>query len=76
MAKYKLSRNDRSKWMTNLKRFTAPMLIMYVLQLSSIVSGGIVPQLHDLVPNALTQGSIWGYVLSSALDLFNKWSRA
>lgn len=76
MAKYKLTKSDKGKWLTNLKRFTAPMLIMYVLQLSSMVSGGTVPQLTDLVPNALTQGSIWGYVLSSALDLFNKWAKA
>ena len=76
MAKYKLTRTDRSKWLTNLKRFTAPVLTMYVLQLSSMVSSGVVPQLHDLVPNALTQGSVWGYVLSSALDLFGKWSKA
>lgn len=76
MARYKLTRKDKAKWITNLKRFTAPMLIMYVLQLSSVVNGGSIPQMSDLVPNTLTQGAMWGYVLSSALDLFNKWNKA
>lgn len=75
MAKYRLTKKDKARWITNLKRFTAPMLIMYVLQLSNVVSSGVVPELHNLVPSALTQGSMWGYVLSSALDLFNKWAK-
>jgi len=74
MSQYKLTRRDKAKWVRNLKRFTAPMLIVYVSQLSMVLSNGNVPQLVDLVPNAITQGAIWGYVLSSALDLFTKWS--
>lgn len=74
MAQYNLTKTDKNKWVRNLKRFTAPMLIVYVSQLSMVLSNGNVPQLVDLVPNAITQGAIWGYVLSSALDIFTKWS--
>lgn len=74
MSKYNLTRTDKNKWVRNLKRFTAPMLIVYVSQLSMVLSNGNVPQAMDMVPNAITQGAIWGYVLSSALDLFTKWS--
>lgn len=74
MSKYNLTKTDKNKWVRNLKRFTAPMLIVYVSQLSMVLSNGNVPQAMDMVPNAITQGAIWGYVLSSALDLFTKWS--
>lgn len=74
MSQYNLTKTDKNKWVRNLKRFTAPMLIVYVSQLSMVLSNGNVPQAIDLVPNAITQGAIWGYVLSSALDLFTKWS--
>lgn len=74
MSRYNLTKTDKNKWVRNLKRFTAPMLIMYVSQLSMVLAGGTLPQVADLVPNAITQGAIWGYVLSSALDLFTKWS--
>ena len=74
MAKHKLTRTNKGKWIRNLKRFTAPMLIMYVSQL--IITIGLadhVMTIRDFLPNPLTQGTIMGYILSSALDLFNKW---
>lgn len=73
-AEYELSKTDRSKWVRNLKRFSAPMLIVYVSQLMvTIRLEGHVMTVADLLPNTLTQGTIMGYLLSAALDLFTKW---
>lgn len=74
---YKLSKTDTENWIVNMKRFIAPVGILYLLQVTATVSmavnsGDAITAL-DFFPNQVTQGGMILYVLNSALDVFTKW---
>lgn len=73
-AQYKLSKTDKNKWVVNLKRFIAPLAILYVLQVVGTLSvDGHLFAPQDFYPSQMTQGGMVLYVMNSALDIFNKW---
>ena len=68
----KLNERDVKKiWMDTLRFFSAP-IVMYLLQVQGTLmsSGGL--QFNDLVPSAITLGSIYGWGLGILLNVFLK----
>lgn len=73
-VKYKLSRTDKDKWVRNLKRFVAPVGIMYLMQVVATLSvDGHLFAPQDFYPSKITQGGMILYFLNSIMDIFNKW---
>lgn len=69
-----ITRQSRSKWIRNMKRFIAPLLLLYFAQVSMIfdVSNTNVA-IADFLPNAMTRGGMALYVLNAVQDLVMKW---
>lgn len=73
MKKFKLSKNNNSKFIYNLKLFLAPVAIIYLVAVVGIINanGGSV-KIEDFIPNSFTLGGITLYVLNNALDYLRK----
>lgn len=72
--RHKLSKTDRKNWVVNMKRFIAPVIILYLMQvISTIGLDGHVVTTGDFLPNQYTQGGILLYVMNSTLDVVTKW---
>lgn len=72
--RHKLSKTDKENWIVNMKRFIAPVAILYLMQVIGVI--GIenhLVELQDFMPNKYTQGGIILYVMNSLLDVVTKW---
>ena len=69
-----MTRQNRGKWIRNMKRFIAPLLLLYFAQLSMVfdISNKVVG-LSDFLPNAVTRGGMALYILNAIQDLVMKW---
>lgn len=71
---YKLTKTDTQNWIVNMKRFIAPLAILYLVQvIATIGVDAHVVTVGDFLPNQMTQGGMILYVLNSLLDVFTKW---
>ena len=73
--KFSLNAQDVQNWLRNLLIFIAPVLLIYVLAVTAIITGhnGVVA-LSDFVPNAVTVGAMVLYVLNAVVDILRKFS--
>ena len=75
-GKNELVKLDYLQWWFNLRKFVAPVAVIY---LTSIV--GVVQQENhvisrmDLIPTNFVLGAMSLYLLNGLIDLFNKWSQ-
>lgn len=74
-TKFSLSAQDIRNWLKNLLIFVAPVLLIYVLAVTGIITGhnGVVA-LSDFVPNGVTVGAMVLYVLNAVIDILRKFS--
>jgi len=70
MAKYELTRTDRSKWIVNLVVFIAPVAILYLTQVQAGVVDGVTA--GDFIPSQFTFGAMTLYVINTLIDLLKK----
>lgn len=73
--KGKINKEDLKRWGHNLVVFLAPLGVIYLLQLSSVLQNGALT-LQSLVPTAVTQGALELYVVNGLLDLLRKFNDA
>ena len=68
-----VNKADLKKWGGNLVLFLAPLGVIYLLQLYSLLQNGPLA-VADLYPSALTMGAIELYVINGLLDLLKKFT--
>jgi hypothetical protein len=71
---YSLNKKDYWEMARNMRRFLAPLALLYLAQLGGTLgTDGHMLHLTDLVPNQMTLGGFYLYLLNALNDLFNKW---
>lgn len=75
-GKNELVKLDVMQWGKNLRKFIAPLGVIYVTSVIGIVSQEAHNiSIQDLIPSTFVMGAMSLYILNSLLDLFNKWSQ-
>ena len=69
-----MNKKDWASWKHDVKKFAAIPASFYVVQvLGLLTANNGVFSVEYLVPNAITIGSIMGYIGNQLLNLFSKW---
>ena len=67
-----LNSQDLLKMGRNALVFLTPTLLLYLGQLSGVLSEGVTLTLIDLIPSAFVIGAFEAYIISTAIDYLKK----
>lgn len=71
--RFDLTRTDTKNWFHNLKIFTAPIIVIYLVSVLAVVTtGSNILGVEDFKPNQFTQNAMVVYVLNGVLDVIRK----
>lgn len=71
--RWSVNKADLERWGKNLLVFLAPLAVIYLLQVYSVLQSRAL-LLNDLVPSQVTQGALELYIVNALLDLFRKFT--
>lgn len=71
---WKVNKEDLKRWAQNMMVFTAPLFIVYLLQLNATLQNNGFLGKFDFIPNLATIGAIQLYLINTFLDLMRKFT--
>lgn len=70
MDKFKLEREQATKWLHNLELFLAPLGVVYLGAVTVNLGSGF--SIQAFIPNQVTAGAITLYFVNAAMDYLRK----